>query len=256
MVSIQASALPVELHFYNEMVESIEKLKGEVTSRKMELSTFGSHIIVNSRVLRKDRLDRVVDYTRCEKPRIFYLIRDLTYYHNSLDEAQKDLLNFKWQFWCDQGKRGTYGHKTDADKAQLTFNIQGTLGTQIYALIGDTIDVVNRYIIYCKAIQTASKKNVLGMTSDCELSKYLQKQGIDKQEANQTCARLGAVLVEHLTHIEIDKIWALPILNASKMKLQELVRQRAQDKDSAVRALRETKEKSTLAEMHAFLEEL
>jgi hypothetical protein len=209
---------------------------------------------VQSNALRKN-LDRIVDYTQLLKPRIFCLIRDLTYYHKSLNEAQKDLLGFDWRFWCDQGTYGTYGHKTAADKAQLTFEIQGTLGSQLYTLLGHTIDVVNRYIIYCNAIQTASKKNLLGMTSDCELSKYLQKQGIVKQEANQFCARLGAVLFQHLTHF-VDEIWALPMDNASKMKLQELVQQRAQDADPAVRAVRENMEKKTLAEMHAFLEAL
>lgn len=250
MVSTQASALPVELHFYNEMVESIEKLKGEVTSRKMEKSSFGFSIIKESDFFRK-RLDRGVGESR-----IFYLINWLTSYEDHLANARTDLLNFNWKIWCDQGAYGTYGHNTEAEKAQLKFDIQVTLGTQLHTLIGDTIRVVLRYIIYCEAIQTASKKTLLGMTPDCELSKQLQKQGIIKNDANQICALLGAVLVEHLTHIEIDKIWTLPILNASKMKLQELVQKRAQDADPAVGAFRENKDKGTLAEMHAFLEAL
>ena len=242
---------PVEFYFRNALQTSIAPFTSLVNSKNMHNVQDGTAFWVTEIITSSYRFNITLKAWSIEGlPEPFSIknvLRELEKYQTALLDARAHLRQFDWYTWCTSRYSGSA-------KKVLDVPTEKAKGLEIELGFATPLRCLHEYIQYCTAIQTASKKNVLGMTSDCELSKYLQKQGIVKQEANQFCARLGAVLVQHLTHF-VDQIWALPMDNASKMKLQELVQQRAQDADPAVRAFK-NKEKSTLAEMHAFLEAL
>ena len=128
---------------------------------------------------------------------------------------------------------------------------KAALGSPLVSFFDDTQMVVKQYRDYCNEIHYGTSPQ------DCELSEHFQKAGIKKDDANQICASLGAVLFRHLALVtipDIQGIFLLPISNVSKMKFQELAQKDTQDTEKRARA--SMPQKASLAQMHVFLEEL
>jgi hypothetical protein len=237
------STAPVlALRLYDAMAGSITHLQGAIADRKMTGSSFGLHLT------EQDAKFKALDRGRGA-------IVDLRNYHTELVVAKTVLERFNWKVWCEEGLRGIYGHETEEAKAELTSAQQSFQGRQLIPLFADALRAVDDYLAYRRAIEAASSTS-WGVTPDCALSNHLQENGIIKVDANKICAFLGAVLVKHLalvTDADISDIWTLSITNASKIKFQELTQQHAHDAEKAAKPL---SQRASLAQMHAFLEEL
>jgi len=237
------STAPVlALRLYDAMSGSITRLKGAIADRKMTGSSFGVHITA------QDAKFKALDRGRG-------VIVDLRNYRTELVVAQEVMRGFNWKMWCEEGLSGRYGHATDQEKAELTVAQQAFQGRQLAPFFDGALRAVDEYIVYCRAIEAASQTK-WGVTQDCALSNHFQEAGISKSDANKICARLGAVLVEHLALVtvpDIAVICTLPISGVSKIKFQELAQQHAQDAEKAARPL---SQQASLARMHAFLEDL
>ncbi len=250
MSSIGYLVSPVELYFRNALQTSVVSFISTVDSKNMQNEQDGPAFWVTEIKESSKSLNKILNPVSIDDlPDPFSInnvLKKLERYERDMILARAHLRQFNWYEWCTT-------RYVNSPKKVLDVPTEQAKGLEIELGFNTPLLCLHQYIQYCNAIQTASKKNRLGMTPDCELSKHLQTQGIIREDANQICARLGAVLVEHLTHVEIDKIWTLPILNASKIKLQWLMQKRRQDEDPAVLAFREKNATSTLAEMHAFL---
>jgi hypothetical protein len=234
------STAPVlALRLYDAMAGSITRLKGAIADRNMTGSSFGVHLTA------QDAKFKALDRGRG-------VIVDLKKYRTELVVAQKVMQGFNWKTWCEEGLSGTYGHETEEEKAELTVAQQAFQGRQLIPFFDGALRAVDDYLAYRRAIEAASSTS-WGVTPDCALSKHLQQKGISKIDANNSCAYLGAVLVEHLALVTDADIWTLSITNDSKIKFQALTQQHAHDAEKAAKPL---SQRASLAQMHAFLEEL
>jgi len=82
---------------------------------------------------------------------------------------------------------------------------------------------VQSYIWYCLKIYDYVKKSKENKFEDCELSLYLQNNGLTKDIACKMCEKLGAILIEHLVYIEKDDIFGDNY--PEKLRLDALVTQ-------------------------------
>jgi hypothetical protein len=83
--------------------------------------------------------------------------------------------------------------------------------------------LVTMYSQYCVGIYSYVKK-LNGVTfEDCELSLYLQNNGLTKDIACQMCEKFGAILIEHLVYIEKADIFGDNY--PEKLRLDALVTQ-------------------------------
>ena len=89
--------------------------------------------------------------------------------------------------------------------------------------ISNCQDLVKKYSEYCMRIYIYVKK-MNGVTfEDCELSLYLQNNGLTKDIACEMCEKLGAILIQHLVYVEKTDIFGDNYVE--KLRLDALVSQ-------------------------------
>ena len=266
MPSLADTAPSVEMHYYNAMMVSMDLLTESVKTRKMERSPFGKGIISSIEEFKQEMTRELPDTKEIKLPlpeyRVIQSVNYMRYCTRELQEAHNSLVNMDWKFWCDQGQYGTYGHKTKEEKDLLTFDIQARLGGEILLLFNQTIDVMDDFIPYIHSIKDMYKKNSFNMTSDCEVSKLLQKEGISRKLSNKFCFELGVALVTNLPVVQLADIWKMEITNKEKGTLQLAFQTILSSLDKSSRTLRGTRvnsqipEKQYVVEMRALLEAL